>query len=68
MSFLKKKSLPVPKDCEGLQIKVMSSTCTGEKIIGFYDRKTHELRCSELVQSDDDIKGFYKKYGIRPDE
>lgn len=54
----------MPKDCEGLKIKVMSSTCTGEKTIGFYDTKTRELKYSELVRSDRDIKAFYEKYGV----
>lgn len=52
------------KDCEGLKIKVMSSTCTGERTIGFYDTKTRELKYSELVRSDRDIKAFYEKYGV----
>ncbi|WP_242836366.1 hypothetical protein [Ruminococcus sp. FC2018] len=54
----------MPKDCEGLKIKVMSSTCTGERTIGFYDTKTRELKYSELVRSDRDIKAFYEKYGV----
>lgn len=65
MSFLKNKTQPVPDDCKGMEIKVMSSTCTGERVIGFYDRRTRELKYSELVQSDDDIKNYYKKYGMK---
>ena len=68
MGLIKKKSLPIPEDCKGLEIKVQSSTCTGERVIGFYDRKTRELKYSELVQSDDDIRNYYKKYGIRYDQ
>ncbi len=68
MGLIKKKALPIPEDCKGLEIKVQSSTCTGERVIGFYDRKTHELKYSELVQSDDDIRNYYKKYGIRYDQ
>ena len=62
--MFKKHCIPVPEDCKGLEIKVQSSTCTGEKVIGFYDRKTHELKYSELVESESDIKRFYDKYGI----
>jgi hypothetical protein len=63
--MFKKRSVPVPEDCKGLEIKVQSSTCTGERVIGFYDRKTHELKYSELVESDSDIKRFYEKYGLK---
>ena len=62
--MFKKRCVPVPEDCKGLEIKVQSSTCTGERVIGFYDRKTHELKYSELVESDGDIKRFYEKYGL----
>ena len=62
--MFKKRSVPMPEDCKGLEIKVQSSTCTGERVIGFYDRKTHELKYSELVESDSDIKRFYEKYGL----
>jgi acetyl/propionyl-CoA carboxylase alpha subunit len=59
----KKNAVSVPKGCEGLDIRVESSVCTGEKVIGFYDPKTKKLLCSELVRTDEDIKAFYKKYG-----
>ena len=62
--MFKKRPIPVPEDCKGLEIKVQSSTCTGERIICFYDRKTRELKYSELVRSDSDIKRFYEKYGL----
>lgn len=55
----------VPPECKGMEIKMQSSTCTGEKIIGFYNRNTRELMYSELVKTADDIEGFYKKYGIK---
>lgn len=63
--MFKKRCIPVPEDCKGLEIKVQSSTCTGEKVIGFYDRKTHELKYSELVKSENDVRDFYKKYGLK---
>ena len=37
-----------------------------EKTIGFYDTKTRELKYSELVESESDIKRFYEKYGLTP--
>ena len=49
--MFRKRPIPVPEDCKGLEIKVQSSTCTGERIIGFYDRKTRELKYSELVDA-----------------
>lgn len=66
MGILKKKIVAdVPKDCKGLEVKIMSSTCTGEKTIGFYDRVEKKLKYSELVKSDDDISAFYEKYGLK---
>lgn len=64
MILKKKHTAAIPEGCEGLEIKVSSSTCTGEKVIGFYDRRTRELKYSELVLSDSDIKDFYEKYGV----
>lgn len=55
--------IPVPKECEGLDIRVESSVCTGERVIGFRDPRSGKLLCSELVRSDDDITAFYAKYG-----
>ncbi len=66
--MFRKKKMPVPAGCEGMQIKVMSSTCTGERVIGFYDRKTHELKYSELVESESDIQRFYEKYGLKRED
>lgn len=57
------KPVPVPKECMGLDIRVESSVCTGEKVIGFYDPVTKKLLYSELVRTDEDIKAYYRKYG-----
>jgi hypothetical protein len=59
-----KKHKSVPAECEGMEVRVMSSTCTGEKTIGFYNRNTRELMYIELVRSQADIDDFYEKYGI----
>lgn len=66
MSIFKKfKATPLPDECRGLDIRVESGICTGEKIIGFYDPKTKKLLYSQLVKNDNDINEFYEKYGIQ---
>lgn len=62
--FRKKTTKPIPEECSGMEIKIMSSTCTGEKTIGFYNRNTREIMYPELVKSDSDIDAFYEKYGL----
>lgn len=61
----KKNIQAIPKECIGLEVKIESSTCTGEKIIGFYNPKSKKLLYSELVTSSQDINDFYTKYGIK---
>ncbi len=60
-----KPALPIPEPFTAEDIKVESSICTGEKTIGFYDKKAHRLRYEELVRSEQDIRDFYAKYGIK---
>ena len=64
----KKDTLPIPEPFTAADIRIEASTCTGERTIGFYDRKTHRLRCAELVRSEQDIQDFYEKYGVSADE
>ena len=65
MGIFKKKTVKsIPEECRGMEIKIMSSTCTGEKTIGFYNRNTREIMYPELVKSDSDIDAFYEKYGL----
>lgn len=65
MLFKHKKTIqPIPKECIGLEVRIESSICTGEKTIGFYDPHTKKLIYSELVTSQKDIDNFYSKYGI----
>lgn len=66
--FRKKTVRKIPDGCEGLEIKVQTSTCTGEKTIGFFDRKTGELMYKELVRTKADIDAFYESYGLVPPE
>lgn len=63
--FRKFRTLPVPKECKGFDIKTESSACTGEKTVGFYNPLTKKLMYSELVRTDEDIEAFYSKYGLK---
>lgn len=63
--FKKTTTVPIPEPFTADDIKIESSTCTGEKTIGFYDKSTKKLMRAELVKSDKDIQEFYKKYGIQ---
>ena len=62
--FGKKKAEKIPDGFKAEDIKIESSICTGEKTIGFYNKKTGSLAYAELVRSREDIKAFYLKYGI----
>lgn len=57
------KSTSVPKGCEELEIKTLSSICTGEKTIGFFDPKTGKLLFAELVKSPRDEEEYRRRYG-----
>ena len=68
----KLKQIPIimklPKIPEGFteeDIKIESSVCTGEKIIGFYSKRENRLMYAEFVRDEKDIEQFYKKYGIK---
>lgn len=60
----KKTCVPIPEECKDMEIKIQSSACTGEKTIGFLDRRTGELKYPELVRTQADIDAFYEKYGL----
>ncbi len=62
--FGKKKTVKIPDGFTAEDIKVESSICTGEKTIGFFDRKSGKLAYTELVRCDEDIEAFYSKYGL----
>lgn len=62
--FKKFHALPVPEECRGFEVKMESSTCTGEKTIGFFNPETRKLMYIELVRSNEDIDRFYEKYGL----
>ena len=56
--------LPIPTNFTAEDIKIESSTCTGEKTIGFYDKLTKKLMYAELVRSEKDVQAFCTKYGV----
>lgn len=58
------KVVPIPDGFTKDDIKVESSICTGERIIGFYSKSEKKLMYAELVNSDKDINAFYEKYGV----
>ena len=55
---------PIPEGFRKEDIRIESSTCTGEKTIGFYSKADKKLHYSELVRSQRDIDAFYRKYGV----
>ncbi len=61
----KEKILPIPEGFAKEDIKLESSTCTGEKTIGFYSPYDKKLHYAELVSCDEDIDNFYRKYGVK---
>jgi len=67
MHLFQKKStvLPIPSGFSTDSIRMESSICTGETIIGFYDPIKKHLYYAELVKSQADIQGFYLKYGLK---
>ncbi len=65
---MKKTVEAIPEGYTEQDIKVESSTCTGEKTIGFYDKHDKKLHYSELVRTPRDIAAFYAKYGLSPDK
>ncbi len=61
----KNTSEQIPEGFSETDIKIESSTCTGEKTIGFYSKYDKKLHYSELVSSPRDIDAFYRKYGVQ---
>lgn len=64
MKTNKNQFLPIPNGFTAGDVKIESSTCTGEKTIGFYSASDKKLHYAELVRSNFDIENFYHKYGI----
>lgn len=57
--------LPIPPSFTPDSIRLESSTCTGERTIGFFDPTDHRLHYAELVRREEDIAAFYAKYGLK---
>lgn len=60
----KRKTQPIPEGFTERDVKIESSTCTGEKTIGFYSAAEKKLLFAELVRGEDDIAAFCERYGI----
>lgn len=62
---IKNKSAILPEGFSEEDIRIESSTCTGETTIGFFSKAENKLVFAELVRTEADIDKFYKKYGIK---
>ena len=56
--FSKPRRHSLPDECHGMEVKIESSTCTGEKTIGFFDPVSRKLLYRELVRGEQDIADF----------
>lgn len=65
MVFFRKQVLPIPEGYTPDSIRLETSTCTGERTIGFFDPADHKLHFAELVRCEEDIAAFYAKYGLK---
>lgn len=65
MKRFHRKVSPIPDGFSGDSIRVESSICTGETVIGFYNPAEKKLCCAELVRCQADIDQFYAKYGLQ---
>ena len=60
--------LALPEGFTPDSICMETSTCTGERTIGFFDPADRKLHRAELVRREEDIAAFYAKYGLsRPE-
>ena len=62
--FHRQKTQPIPEPFTANDIRIEQSICTGERTIGFYDKKEHKLRFAELIRTDTDITRFFRTYGL----
>ena len=58
------KTEKIPEGFRREDIRIESSTCTGEKTIGFFSSADNRLHYAELVSCDEDIRRFYRRYGL----
>ncbi len=67
MLFGKKKveKCTPPEDCVPV---ILSSICTGEKVIGFKNVNTGAMEQAVSMKSERDIAAFCEKYGIEKND
>jgi hypothetical protein len=67
MLFGKKKEevLTPPTDCVPV---ILSSICTGEKVIGFKNTNTGEMVQAVSMKSEKDAENFCRKYGVKRED
>lgn len=62
--MFKKKKKIIEWDRENLIPIIHKSICTGEAVIGFKNKNTKEFTEIMLIENDNDLNEFIKKYGI----
>lgn len=45
-----------------------SSICTGERVVGFTDKKTGQFKDIKLIKSEKDLNDFLKEYNIKKEQ
>ena len=66
--FRKKESPLLPYDRERMEPAVRSSICTGEKTVGFLEKKTGKFHEYALARSQSEVDAFCKRVGIAPED
>ena len=62
--MFKKKNKIIEWDRENLIPIIHKSICTGEAVVGFKNKNTKEFTEIMLIEKDNDLNEFIKKYGI----
>ncbi|MBR1814495.1 MAG: aspartate dehydrogenase [Lachnospiraceae bacterium] len=68
MMFGKKQMPTKTYDKEIKKPAIRCSICTGERVAGFINRNTGKFEEIWLLQSEKDLDGFLKTYGIKKEE
>ena len=68
MNLFRKKPEPLPYDREAMEPAVRSSICTGEKTVGFLERKTGKFHEYGLARTQSDVEAFCERTGTTPEE
>ena len=68
MGLFKHKEIKIQKyDEENLVPIIHSSICTGEMVVGFKDKRNGKFTEIMLIESQNDLEKFKKKYNIKED-